>query len=619
MDQDALVEVDSCGDLRSYAAEVVVDAMMGNHWFWGWGMPDGPEFDADADDSTSDGAPTDYTETNVQEEGVDEADIVETDGSYLYVLHESTLIILDSWPADETREIARVELGAESYGQGMFLREDRIVTLTSSWGGDDFRWGSTRINVIDVSDRSAPEIIYQADMEGYYTDARAIDGQVYLVTNSTLWDWWDEGLNTICEEVGCRNWYGAENPLRERAIIRARMLPLVRDYFEDVPINEILPQMSVEGGDLTPAMSCEDLYRPRRVVQAGLAMFTWIDMNADRPEVRASGVIGGGYNLYASRENLYLAQTSYYWGFFTEDLDVTTIIHKLSIPGGGAPVYQASGSIAGWTLDQFSMSEQEGLLRVATTEEMWWGSGEGNDVWVLEQHGHNLRVIGSLRGLSPDQRIYAVRFLGDMGYMVTFEQVDPLHVIDLSDPRNPEQLGELEIPGFSTYLHPFGDGLLLAIGRDGDWSVALSMFDVRDPTNPVRLHQEVIDIGEWWGWSEALYDHHAFTYHPERRVLAIPVNVYRDGSYFTGSIVYRVSEERGFDEIGRVDHSDMARASLCEEWETDESDRCYDDYRWWVSMRRNVFIEDNIYSLSSVGVSVDELYHPENHLASVVF
>ena len=618
----SLTAVTTCEDLRGYAAEVVTDAMMGNHYFWGWGGEFAGADDVDAD-SGSEEAPTDFTETNTQEEGVDEADIIETDGSYIYVLHENELIILDSWPAEETNEVGRIDLGTEGWGAGMFLDGDRVVTLSSDWHRDEFRWGSTKISVVDVSDRADPSLVYQAEVEGWFTDARAIDGQVYLVSNTTLWDWWGSDMWEMCDRIDCRSWYRSESPLRDRAIIRARLLGMVEAYFADVPIEDLLPQRSIGEGDLEPALSCSDLHRPRRVVQGGLALFTWLDMHADRPEIESSGVIGGGYNLYASRENIYLAQTSYYWGFFRGDMDVVTGIHKLSLPdGGGAPRYEASGTIQGWTLDQFSMSEYEGNLRVASSDLTWWGDegdGHGNQVWVLSQEGNRLRTIGSLRGLSPGQRIYAVRFMGDMGYMVTFQQIDPLHVIDLQDPTNPVELGELEIPGFSTYLHPFADGLLLAIGRDGDWAVQLSMFDVRDPSNPTRLHQETIDIGEWWGWSEALYDHHAFTYHSERQMLAIPINIYRDGEYFTGSIVYRVSEDNGFVEVGRVDHADIARAAGCPEWHTDDRGTCYDEYRWWVSMRRNVFIEDNIYSLSSVGMSVDDLYNPDNHHASVVF
>jgi uncharacterized secreted protein with C-terminal beta-propeller domain len=194
-----------------------------------------------------------------------------------------------------------------------------------------------------------------------------------------------------------------------------------------------------------------------------------------------------------------------------------------------------------------------------------------------------------------------------------------LHAIDLSNPYKPRELGQLEIPGFSTYLHPLDEGFLLAIGEDGDWNVQLSLFDVRDPHNPTRLHQHSIGVGDWGSHSEALYDHHAFTYHPERRILAIPINIYKQGEYFTGAQVFRVSTQSGFELLGSVDHSDIARAADCPQWYSNEKGRCYDEYRWWVQMRRSVFIEDFLYTFSSVGLSVNELTSPSIQLTSLVF
>jgi uncharacterized secreted protein with C-terminal beta-propeller domain len=355
------------------------------------------------------------------------------------------------------------------------------------------------------------------------------------------------------------------------------------------------------------------------VVQPGIVAVVSFDMYNGHGPVTATGVLGGHMKVYSSTDNLYLAQSSWAW-MWSESQRVETHIHKLSLdPAGGAPTYQASGNVSGWLLNQFSMSEYQGNIRLATTDTIWWNERGGNNVWVLEQRDGFLAPIGQLRGLSPGEQIYAARFLGDRAYLVTFRQIDPLHTIDLSSPHSPRELGQLEVPGFSTYLHPIDEGHLLAIGNDGQFNVQLSLFDVSNPFRPVRRFEHSINVGEWGSYSEALYDHHAFTYHPERRILAIPVNIYRRGSYFTGAKVFRVTPDNGFEVLGGVDHSDIARAAGCPDWHTSNQSNCYDGYRWWIQMRRSIFIEDYLYTISSVGLSVDELVNPSNHLSSLVF
>jgi uncharacterized secreted protein with C-terminal beta-propeller domain len=292
---------------------------------------------------------------------------------------------------------------------------------------------------------------------------------------------------------------------------------------------------------------------------------------------------------------------------------MTTSIHKFILdPSQPEPVrYAASGEVTGWILDQFSMSEHDGYLRVASTEFDWWWGGtpdveQASSVTVLADAGRgHLREVGHVGGLGPGERIFAVRFMGSRGYVVTFEQIDPLFTLDLSDPGNPTVVGELEVTGFSSYLHPIGDDWLLAVGQEADaegrvLGLAVSIFDIRDFANPTLAHRYLIEGDDrTWSWSEALSDHHAFTYH--RGVLSVPVYISGEEGRFSGLLMLTVDPEKGIAELGRIDHQDLTKS----------------DYRAW--MRRSVYIEDAVYSLSSAGVKVNSLEDPTVELAKVPF
>ena len=221
-----------------------------------------------------------------------------------------------------------------------------------------------------------------------------------------------------------------------------------------------------------------------------------------------------------------------------------------------------------------------------------------------DDEGH-LREVGRVTGLGPGERIFAVRFLGEKGYVVTFEQIDPLFTLDLSDPYFPKVIGELEVTGFSSYLHPIGDDWLLAVGMEADEEgrvigMAVTIFDVRDFANPKLAHRHLIEDDEnSWSWSEALSDHHAFTYH--RGILSIPAYIGGADGRFSGLLVLEADPEEGIHELGRIDHQDLTKS----------------DRQTW--MRRSVYIEDAIYSMSSAGVKVNSLDNPEVEIAKVPF
>ena len=227
----------------------------------------------------------------------------------------------------------------------------------------------------------------------------------------------------------------------------------------------------------------------------------------------------------------------------------------------------ASGTVPGRILNQFSLDEEDGFLRIATTT--GWGRDASNHVFVMEQEADSLEVVGSVKDIAPTETIQAVRFLGDVGFVVTFERVDPLFTLDLSNPYQPRLVGELEIPGFSSYLQPLGDNHLIGLGRNADeitgqvLGLQLSLFDVSDLANPRRTGLYQFPGEGWGGYSEAEHDFKAFSLFPDQGILALPVQV---GNWWNwqpaGLQVFRVGIASGFEFLGEIQHTQEIRRSF---------------------------------------------------------
>lgn len=331
-----------------------------------------------------------------------------------------------------------------------------------------------------------------------------------------------------------------------------------------------------------------------------------IDLNDG--DVNATGILADGWHVYGSRDGLYVAESSSRW---QDPEGAATNIHKFVL-NDGDPQYVASGKVPGWVLNQWAMSEFERVSRVATTSAptLWRDADpDANSVFALQQRGTELQIAGQARGLAPGEQMFGVRFTGDVGY-VSFSR--SLVTVDLSDPQDPGALGELRTPGFSTYLHPVEAGLLVGIGRSGDDSgaaagLALQLFDVSDPSSPTRIHQRVIGTGDGWSYSEAEWDHHAFTYSGD--VLSLPIYTYdydaSTGEWkgFSELIVFEAARDGGFTEVGRVSHSRLVDDSSCS----------------YCRIRRSIHIEDYLFTVSNVGVTASLLRAPDAEIARVVF
>jgi hypothetical protein len=294
---------------------------------------------------------------------------------------------------------------------------------------------------------------------------------------------------------------------------------------------------------MSQVLPCETVAAPPDFAGLGLTWIGSIDVDGDGTPIGSTGIVSTGDTVYASADNLYVATQNWDWrwdGPVPLDVQSTspdrtpaedpgpppTLIHQFRLDDGTAATYVASGQVEGRLLNQFAMSEHNGDLRVATTTDDWGGFGEQSEstVFVLRPEGDALRQVSSIGGLGKDEQIYAVRFIGDLAYVVTFRQIDPLYVIDLSDPANPVQAGELKIPGYSAYLHPVGEGLLLGVGQDATdtgrtTGTQLSLFDVSDPTSPQRI--STLPIG---GYSEVEWDHRAFLFWPADGTIVLPVS-----------------------------------------------------------------------------------------------
>lgn len=525
-----------------------------------WGLGGGPVMYADDTavdlDATEEaapdaaGAPTSpgggedpvYSGTNTQEIGVDEGDIVETDGRYVYVAGQDGVRIVS---VADAAVVAEPELPSGNHQ--MLLESGRLLVVTSSWSGS----ADTIVSLYDVADPSTPSLLRRSHLEGFVVATRSIDGVARLVISTSF----DQRLPFVQPSQ-----FGYDE---------ASALERNKQIIAESAVEDWLPRWFDEAGDgsfgeIRQILPCEDVAAPADFAGLGLTWIASVDTLGEATPVGSAGIVSTGDTVYASTDNLYIATQNWDWRWGgpvpmpvddvavdpaiepgsddagSDDPDTAdsalpepdeqpgpppTLIHQFDLGDGTDATYVASGAVEGRLLNQFAMSEHDGDLRVATTTDDW-GFGEQQDstVYVLRPNGDELQQISAIGGLGKGEQIYAVRFIGDVGYVVTFRQIDPLYVLDLSDPANPVLEGELKIPGYSAYLHPVGDGLLLGVGQDATeqgrtTGTQLSLFDVSDPTDPQRI--STLPIG---GQSEVEWDHKAFLFWEPDGTIVLPVS-----------------------------------------------------------------------------------------------
>jgi inhibitor of cysteine peptidase len=526
-----------------------------------------PAFAALEDASSS--QTVDYSKTNIQVEGVDEPDIIKCDGEYIYIASNDRVLIIRAYPPQEAQLVSRITVNGTILG--IFVNENKLVIFTSDYSREvyipepimEFRTG---IKIYNIENRNEPVLYKEISVDGYYFNSRMIQNHVYLLTSYP-------------------------------AFIREKVVPLptirTKNQTEETEPTDIYYS------------DAEDYYHSFTTVIS-------IDINTGEL-IHETFLVGSAANLYVSQNNIYVAIPKY------ENNTQKTEIHRIRIENGAID-YEASGEVPGYVLNQFSMDEHNQHFRIATTAgnvaRTFEQATSANNVYVLKL---NMSVVGKLENLAPGERIYSARFMGNRCYLVTFKKVDPLFVIDLGDPANPEVLGKLKIPGYSDYLHPYDENHLIGIGKEtveaeeGDFAwyqgVKISIFDVSDVENPIETAK--FEIGDRGTDSPVLWDHKALLFDKERNLLAIPVLVaeideerYPDGvpPYAYGDFVWQglyVFDITGssIDLRGGITHLD------------DDTDLVKSGYYFYSerSVKRSLYIEDFLYTISDKTVKVNDL------------
>lgn len=512
----------------------------------GEGAPTPPA--AGAPDSSTGGDST----TNVQELGVDEPDIVKSASGRVFAAANGRLNAVDA-RSDSPRLLDSLEL--DGYGHELLLSGERLLVLSHGFepGGPApgpgpqplaarpslapfFGRALTVLTEVDIADPSRLRVLHTETIGGSYLTARLVGDTARVVISSP-----------------------------PRAIYESSMRRKLSGYMPyGALVNARTHRRSVRR-----LATCRAVRRPASFSGLGMLTVLTIDMSRGLPAVDADAVMSGGETVYASPSGLYVATQRYVpdpGSPQEQPPQTTTLIHKFDTSDAGRTVYRASGQVSGYLLNQYSLSEQHGVLRAATTDTpQWWGGAPRQEsqsyVTTLRERAGELAALGRIGGLGRGERIYAVRFIDDAAFVVTFRQTDPLFAVDLSDPAEPRVRGELKLQGYSAYLHPVGRDLLIGVGRDADAAgrpsgVQVSLFDIADLRNPAMLHRHSLGASSF---SEVEYDARAFLWWEPRLLAVLPVQVYGGGSEtrsapFSGAVGLRVARLGGIRELGRAAH-----------------------------------------------------------------
>ncbi len=506
-----------------------------------------------------------FSGTNNQEVGVDEPDLVKTDGERLVIANGSHIRVLTV--GEGAPELERtITLQENVWANELFLTGDRILVMSNGWTQEslvssDFLPNGTNITQLTEIDITTGDVLNTLEFEGSYLSARDVDGTARIVLSA---------------QTG--NSFPFVFPSNDAARDSAEKAN--QDIIANSTIDQWLPNYRVTDGngqvvESGPIVDCDRMHLPSGFSGFGTVAVLTIDLNEGLVVNDSLAVLTDGQTIYASPDTLAVASNRWpEWDPETgnaieDDSTNVTSVHTFDITDSNETTYSASGAVRGFVLNQFSMSAHEGLLRIATTDTPPWNNGEQEDsesfVTVLGEEGGVLETIGQVGGLGEGEQIFSVRFIEDTAYVVTFRQVDPLYTVDLSDPATPTVLGELKIPGFSTYLHPVGEGRLLGIGQDADETgfqtgAQISSFDVADLADPTRTDQ--LGLGEN-SYSGIDWDKKAFTWWAPTNTAFVPISWWNydeeTQSEDNGAavVVVTVAEDGTLVEQGRVEHPQL--------------------------------------------------------------
>jgi len=501
-------------------------------------------------------ATREFSTTNVQVKQVDEADIMKTDGENIYVVSGSCLHILKAFPARDAEVLSSYQFSGNP--EALYINNGRLVLIAQEYGvrpysectpgscGMNSGYGQrTLVYVFSVKDPSAPVLVRQAEVDGSSTTSRMIGSRLYLITST--------GIPSNLDHL---------------------QLPEVRDD---------------HGGTTTPPVYGFDI--PGQV--EAFSTITSVDVASAGPVSAKTFIIGSAGTVYVSPSTLYIAVPD-----TVNDGIVSTTIYSFAVDNDRI-TFLARGAVEGRLLSQYSLDEYDGNLRVATTLNAFstrWITSTSSMVTVLDR---DLRAVGTLSGIAPNERIYAARFMGDRLYLVTFRETDPFFVIGLADSTRPKILGELKIPGYSSYLHPYDATHIIGIGKDSlSGPVKIALFDVSDVKDPKLISSQ--SLGGEGSFTPVLNDPKAFLFDKEKDILVLPLHL--EGEYRCNSIgydcyrtpawggvyVYTIRPKTGFVLKGKVTH--------------------YDGYSGDnAQVRRSLYIEDTLYTMSDSKIVMSDL------------
>ncbi len=518
-------------------------------------LTDNAEQSEDVSKSTSTPSNTkestqEYSKTNIQVENVDEADIVKTDGKYIYYVVGKKIIIADITKKEELLQIAKIDFSSEKYTPSeLYINKNKLIILgnenaysydtgitvketTNSVYKKGIYKQKTVAKIYDLSSIKEPKEERTIEIEGNYVSSRMIENNIYFIGNKSVY------TNNIATYE-------------------------IKDLDEDIykPMyKDTLNSNSEKLIDFDKIYYFDNIESLNYLTLAGFS----ID---NKKEANIQTFLGAGEKVYSSSQNIYIAkQKNVYDADTHKSLGYDTKILKFNLNNGEIK-FKAEADVTGGINNQFSMDENNGYFRIATTIGVSsWDvddNSSSNSLYILDE---NLKEVGKVEGIAKGEKIYSVRYVGSKAYVVTFKTMDPLFVIDLSDVKNPKILGELKIPGYSTYLHPYDETHLIGFGydtkenssRDGyvQNGLKMSMFDVTNLNNPKEMF--TVKIGEKNASSPLIHDHKALLFSKEKNIIAFPVNVYKNGKYVSEAQIYKIDLEKGFTLQGEIKNENIS-------------------------------------------------------------
>lgn len=547
---------------------------------------------------------SDYSTTNVQVEGVDEGDIIKCDGEFIYYINGNKVQIIKAYPPEKMQIFSQIELEKSFVPKEIFIDENYLAVIGNKYRKDEWEEMDgvlyegalmpyyvsdadilTYCYIYDIIDKKSPKLLRKLFQAGIYLTSRKIEDNIYLVSNKYI------PYHKLKDE---------EDP--------KEFMPY---YYDSIAHKNEVVYVGFKNVSYIPDFT-----------SLNYTIVGTLSINSNSC-LRIEPILGGGEDIYASQNSIYVAAPirrivrgiipdlsfdSNYGPRIVRVLkeSTKTVVYKFLLSDSNViPV--AYQTVNGHILNQFSMDEFEGYLRIATTYTEYRSfSGQGfkktNNLYVLDK---DMNIVGKIENIAPGESIYSARFMGKRAYLVTFKALDPFFVVDLNDPKNPKILGCLKIPGYSTYLHPYDDNHIIGFGKDAtdldeNWAVPLglkiAMFDVSDVNNPKELFK--IIIGDKGSTSELLQNHKALLFDKNKNIFAFPVTVYEKDdnknslpSTFIGAYVYSIDLEKGFTLKGKIAHQSGK----------------IKDIKSGGKIKRLLYINDVLYSISNSVLKANDL------------